>query len=74
MNWESRCALLHLLPRDVLEMVTGKLDVKASRRLASTCRLLYALSREAVPGLRLSLHPHQVCPCRRVTFAYNFLW
>lgn len=57
----SRCALLEL-PRDVLERVVGYLDVQAARRLGSTCHLLHALSQEAVPGLRLSLYPHQARP------------
>ena len=56
-----RCALTQL-PCDLLERLIGELDVKAARQLASTCRLLYALSSEAVPGLRLSLNPYQVRP------------
>ena len=58
--WHSRCALLTLLPRDVLERVIGNLDVQAAHLLGSTCHLLHALSKEAVPGLHLALYPHQV--------------
>ena len=47
------------LPAEVLEAVVARLNAHDTVRLGATCRGFRALAREATPGLRLSLYPHQ---------------
>ena len=47
------------LPDEVWEIVMGLAEPAAAAALGGVCRCLRALARGVVPGLLLSLHPHQ---------------
>ena len=51
------------LPQDCLLNIMNRLGPRALADLAGSCRALRVLSRQAVPGLQLTLYPHQVCWC-----------
>lgn len=48
------------LPAEVLEGVVARLGARDAVRLGAACRGFRALAAEAMPGLLLSLYPHQV--------------
>ena len=64
---DLRASLLGL-PVEVLTKVMGHLEVQDICSLRMTSRFCRAICREATPGLRLSLYPHQVRYARLFTF------
>ncbi|KAF8062721.1 hypothetical protein HT031_004051 [Scenedesmus sp. PABB004] len=52
-------ATLADVPPEVMSLLLGRLSAADLARLACCCRGLRATSWEAVPGLRLTLYPHQ---------------
>ncbi|KAK9807648.1 hypothetical protein WJX72_005276 [[Myrmecia] bisecta] len=47
------------LPAEILAVIVARLDAASLARLSASARYFRALAREAVPGLGLSLFPHQ---------------